>query len=79
MSKLGFYHIKVQHREDLPNVLPKRDPKGLKALDWCCKEEFETWCCSIDLDVLEDNGHTFTVLDGLEFSDKISGMELFAC
>ena len=52
-SKLGFYHIIVKHREDLPNVLPKRDYDGLKPLDWCCKEEFETWCCSVDLDVLE--------------------------
>ncbi len=36
-SKLGFYHIMVTHREDLPNVLPKRDPKGEKPLDWCNK------------------------------------------
>jgi len=63
----------------LPNVLPKRDYSGLKELDWTCKEEYETWCCSIDLDVLEEYGHSFTILDGLEFSDKISGVDLFAC
>ena len=69
----------LKQREDLPNVLPKRDYDGLKPLDWCCKEEYETYCCSVDLDVLEQYGHEFTILDGLEFSDKISGMELFAC
>jgi hypothetical protein len=50
---MGFYHIMVKQREDLPNVLPKRDYSGLTALDWTCKEEFETYCCSVDLDVLE--------------------------
>jgi hypothetical protein len=77
---MGFYHIMVKQREDLPNVLPKRDYSGLNSLDWTCKEEeFETYCCSVDLDVLEEYNHEFTILDGLEFSDKISGMELFAC
>jgi len=69
----------VKHREDLPNVLPKRDYNGTAPLDWSCKEEFETGSCSIDLDVLEEYGHTFTILDGIEFSDQISGAELFAC
>jgi hypothetical protein len=31
------------------------------------------------LDVLEEYGHSFTIIDGLEFSHKISGLELFAC
>jgi hypothetical protein len=72
-SKLGFYHIYVKHREDLPNVLPERDYKGLKSLNWHTKKKFEAWCCSIDLDVLELYGHEFTIIDGVEFSDKISG------
>ena len=50
---MGFYHIIVKQREELPNVLPKRDYSGVKPLNWCCKEEFETYCCSVDLDVLE--------------------------
>ena len=69
----------VKHRDEKPNVLPKRDYTGKMPLDWNCKDKFETWCCSVDLDVLEQHGHTFTVLDGLEFSDRISGMDLFAC
>ena len=35
---MGFYHIMVKQREDLPNVLPKRDYSGLNSLDWTCKE-----------------------------------------
>ena len=60
-------------------MLPKRDYEGTNPLNWCCKDEFETWCCSVDLDVLELYGHSFTIIDGLEFTDKISGMDLFAC
>lgn len=78
-TKLGFYHIFVQHREDLPNVLPKRDYEGLESLNWHTKERFETWCTSIDLDVLEKFDHEFEVIDGIEFSHKISGEELFSC
>lgn len=77
-SKLGFYHIKVKHLPNLPNVLPKRDYEGTSPLDWNCKEEFETWCCSIDLDVLEKHGHYYKVIEGIEFADRIGGHQVFS-
>lgn len=60
-------------------MLPKRDYKGIAPLDWCNKNQFETYCSSVDLDVLEQYGHRFKIIDGIEFSDRISGLKLFAC
>lgn len=71
---LGFYKIQVTHRKDIPNVLPKRDYDNPQIpLDWDCKDKFETYCTSIDLDVLESHGHEYFLMTGLEFESKLGG------
>jgi len=60
------------------NVLPRRnfeDPT--QPLDWKYKGEYETYCTSIDIDVMLINGIGCDVVKGLEFSNKISGAQLF--
>jgi hypothetical protein len=52
-SKLGFYKVYVNQPADKMNVLPRRnfeDPT--QPLDWKYKGEFETYCTSIDIDVM---------------------------
>lgn len=60
------------------NVLPKRDFENpTQPLDWKFKGCFETYCTSIDIDVMHTNAIQCEVIRGLEFSDKISGAQLF--
>ena len=78
VSKLGFYEVRVQQKEGVMNVLPFRDFEHPEIpLDWKFKGEYITFCSSIDVDVLQRAGHYVEVVRGLEFSDKLSGSQLF--
>lgn len=77
---MGFYKILVKHNKEKYNVLPYRDYNdSVKPLDWFNKHTFETYCTSVDLDVLEKHNHKFKIINGLEFEHKIRGDLLFDC
>ena len=38
-----------------------------KALDWNCKQEFVTYCSSLDVDVLLQHGNYVKIIKGVEF------------
>lgn len=48
--KLGFYEVVIRQNSIGYNVLPKRDfDDKTKALDWKCKEQYTTFCTSVDI------------------------------
>jgi hypothetical protein len=56
------------------NVLPRRNfEDATQPLDWKYKGEYETYCTSVDIDVMLRNGIQCEVVMGLEFSKTISG------
>lgn len=64
----GFYRVIARIAEDAPfTCIPRRDPKG--ALSWPTGE-FETWVCSVDIDLGLELGYEFEIIEGYEF-DKI--------
>lgn len=48
-------------------------------LNWKKKGLFESWCTSIDLNVMDKHGCGYTVLDGIEFESRVTGSYLFKC
>ena len=61
------------------NVIPKRNfDNSTQPLNWKFKGKYETYCTSIDIDVMLRNGIQCDIISGLEFNQTITGADLFS-